>query len=85
MRDELEVEGGRSFLSGGLDSSILAAIAARKLNTLDTFSVGFQDVDDPYHGRSDESRAAALTAARIGSRHHPIYVTAQTFFDSLLF
>jgi hypothetical protein len=40
-----------------------------------------QRVDDPYHGRSDESRAAALTAARISSRHYPIYVTAQTFFD----
>jgi asparagine synthase (glutamine-hydrolysing) len=72
-----------SFLSGGLDSSIVATIAARKLNTLDTFSVGFDDVHDPYHGRSDESEAAALTAARIGSRHHQIRVTAQTLRDEL--
>jgi asparagine synthase (glutamine-hydrolysing) len=71
------------FLSGGLDSSIVATIAARELNTFDTFSVGFEDVEDPYHGRSDESAAAALTASRIGSRHHAIHVTAQMFRDEL--
>ena len=72
-----------SFLSSGLDSSIISTVAARELNSLDTFSVGFEDVDDPYHGRSDESAAAALTASRIGSRHHAIRVTAQTFRDEL--
>ena len=45
-----------SFLSGGLDSSIVATMAARELATLDTFSVGFEDVEDPYHGRADEIR-----------------------------
>src|SRR6201999_402770 len=34
---------------------------------------------DPYHGRADESEAAAQTAARIGARHHAIHVTAQDF------
>lgn len=72
-----------SFLSGGLDSSIVATIASRELDSLDTFSVGFEDVDDPYHGRSDESAAAAQTASRIGSRHHAVRVTAQTFRDEL--
>lgn len=72
-----------SFLSGGLDSSIVATIAARELNRLDTFSVGFEDVEDPYHGRADETLAAAKTAAIIGSRHHAIHVTAQTFRDEL--
>jgi len=67
-----------SFLSGGLDSSIVATVAARELATLDTFSVGFEDVKDPYHGRSDESLAAAQTAERIGSRHHALHVTAKT-------
>jgi asparagine synthase (glutamine-hydrolysing) len=68
-----------SFLSGGLDSSIVATIASRNLATLDTFSVGFEDLHDPYHGRADESLAAAETAARIGARHHAIHVTAQDF------
>jgi asparagine synthase (glutamine-hydrolysing) len=72
-----------SFLSGGLDSSIVATIAAGELDSLDTFSVGFEDVDDPYHGRSDESAAAAETAKRLGSRHHSVRVTAQSFRDEL--
>lgn len=72
-----------SFLSGGLDSSIVATVAARELCTLDTFSVGFEDVADPYHGRADESADAARTAARIGSHHHAVRVTAQSFRGEL--
>jgi asparagine synthase (glutamine-hydrolysing) len=72
-----------SFLSGGLDSSIVATVAARELETLDTFSVGFEDVADPYHGRADESAAAEATARRIGSRHHSIHVTARSFRNEL--
>jgi asparagine synthase (glutamine-hydrolysing) len=72
-----------SFLSGGLDSSIVATIAARELDRLDTFSIGFEDLEDPYHGRADETAAAAKTAAIIGSQHHAIRVTAQTFRDEL--
>ena len=66
-----------SFLSGGLDSSIVATIAARELDTLDTFSVGFEDVDDPYHGRADEIGGGRRDRPLIGSRHHAIHVTAQ--------
>ena len=72
-----------SFLSGGLDSSIVATIAARELSSLDTFSVGFDDLSDPYHGRSDETADAVQTARRIGSNHHVIRVTAQSFRDEL--
>ncbi len=68
-----------SFLSGGLDSSIVASIAARELPRLDTFTVSFEDVSDPYHGQADESIAAAKTAAAIGSRHHEVPVTAESF------
>ncbi|HIC05036.1 MAG TPA: asparagine synthase (glutamine-hydrolyzing) [Nitrospirales bacterium] len=72
-----------SFLSGGLDSSVVATIAARELPRLDTFTVSFEDIDDPYHGRADESKAAAHTAAAIGSRHHVVHVTAESFRKSL--
>lgn len=68
-----------SFLSGGLDSSIVATIAARELDSLDTFSVGFENVLDPYHGHADESAAAAATASIIRSRHHTVRVTARAF------
>ncbi len=72
-----------SFLSGGLDSSIVATLAAQHLPRLDTFCIAFEDVTDPYHGRADESAAAAAHARRIGSRHHEIRVTAADFRASL--
>lgn len=53
------------FLSGGLDSSTVAALAARaRGGPLDTFSLGF---DDP---RWDESGEARRVAAHLGTRHH---------------
>lgn len=72
-----------SFLSGGLDSSIVATLASRELGQIDTFSVGFEAVSDPYHGHSDESVEAAEYAAQLQSRHHAIRVTAKSFRDSL--
>ena len=51
------------FLSGGLDSSTIAAIAARH-GALDTFSIGFTEKS------FDESDYARKVAQHIGSRHH---------------
>jgi asparagine synthase (glutamine-hydrolysing) len=51
------------FLSGGIDSSAIAALAARE-GALETFSIGFEEAS------FDESRYAREVAARIGSRHH---------------
>lgn len=51
------------FLSGGIDSSTVAALAARH-GAVDTFSIGFEE-------RSfDESGHARAVARHIGSRHH---------------
>ena len=72
-----------SFLSGGLDSSIVATLATRELGPIDTFSVAFEKLADPYHGSSDESEAAATHARRLGSRHHTIRVTAESFRKSI--
>lgn len=52
------------FLSGGLDSSILAAVAAKKHPGIATFSMGFQSAGH------DESPYAQLVATQINSRHH---------------
>jgi len=52
------------FLSGGLDSSIVATLAARHLPGVLTFSMGFASV------AHDESEYARELAAAIGSRHH---------------
>ncbi|KUG29765.1 asparagine synthetase [hydrocarbon metagenome] len=68
-----------SFLSGGLDSSIICATAVRELPELSTFTIGFEDLDDPYHGRADESAQAESLARRLGTRHTTIRVTADDF------
>jgi len=54
------------FLSGGIDSSAIAALAAKHVpaGQLNTFSIGF---DDPTF---DESEYAKLVAGQLGTRHH---------------
>lgn len=53
-----------SFLSGGTDSSIIAALAARHTNNLHTFSIGF--ADEPFY---DETQYAREVAQKIGTEH----------------
>ncbi|WKZ66632.1 MAG: asparagine synthase (glutamine-hydrolyzing) [Flavobacteriales bacterium] len=59
-----------TFLSGGLDSSIVSALAARHQRGLRTFSIGY--ADDPYF---DETRYAEEVARRIGSEHTTFKLT----------
>ena len=60
-------------LSGGLDSSLVAAIAARKLREagkrLHTYSIGMEGSPDLKYAR--------IVAAHIGSDHHERIVTAE--------
>lgn len=51
------------FLSGGIDSSTVAALAAR-VTQIDTFAIGFREKS------FDESGYARTVAEHIGSRHH---------------
>ncbi|MBI1847619.1 MAG: asparagine synthase (glutamine-hydrolyzing), partial [Candidatus Rokubacteria bacterium] len=52
------------FLSGGIDSSTVAAFAARHVGRLKTFAIGFED-------RSfDESARARRVARALGTEHH---------------
>jgi asparagine synthase (glutamine-hydrolysing) len=58
------------FLSGGVDSTLLAALAARQSHVpIQTFTVGY-DV-----GAVSELDAARLTAARLGSEHHELVLS----------
>jgi asparagine synthase (glutamine-hydrolysing) len=61
------------FLSGGLDSSIIAAIAASRQPRIATFSMGF---DSAEH---DESRHAQKVARAVGSRHHHFQFDGASF------
>ena len=54
-----------TFLSGGIDSSIITALAAREVEKLDTFSIGFKG-----HGYFDESKYARMVADRYQTNHH---------------
>jgi asparagine synthase (glutamine-hydrolysing) len=63
-----------TFCSGGIDSSLVTAIAARQSGQqINTFSVGF--ADRGY----DESAFARQAAAACGSRHHEIEVSEADF------
>ncbi len=61
------------FLSGGLDSSIIAAIAAKKQPRISTFSMGFTSASH------DESRYAQIVADTVGSDHHHFLFDEETF------
>jgi asparagine synthase (glutamine-hydrolysing) len=66
------------LLSGGLDSSLVAAVAARALppsRRLHTFSVGLRG--------SPDLAAARRVAAHIGSEHHEVVFTVQEGLDAL--
>ncbi|MEK7624341.1 MAG: asparagine synthase (glutamine-hydrolyzing) [Patescibacteria group bacterium] len=66
------------FLSGGLDSSALAALAAKSLENrrLKTLSIVFDEKEFSEEHYSD------LVAKKIGSEHRKIKITKQDFFNS---
>src|SRR5262245_14439553 len=66
------------FLSGGLDSSALAAMVARSAKTrIQTFAVGFEDRD------ANELDSARLVARWIGAEHREIVVSPADYFGAL--
>lgn len=66
-----------AFLSGGVDSSIVSALAARHHQGLHTFSIGY--AEDPFF---DESRHAEEVAAHIGSRHSTFRLTREELAEA---
>jgi len=59
-----------TFLSGGIDSSLVTAVASKVYNKrLNTFSIGFKDA------KYDESKYAAKIAEYLGTNHHEYIVT----------
>ncbi len=67
-----------SFLSGGIDSSIVSAIAAKHKSNIETFSVGY--ADEPHF---DETEYARIVSKHIGSKHHVFLATNNDLLESL--
>jgi len=61
------------LLSGGLDSSLVAATATRVSGKVTTFTIGF-----PGHGAFDESPIAKRLAAELGTDHVELMVEPDT-------
>ena len=68
-----------TFLSGGIDSSIVTAFAQKNSSTpINTFSIGFKE------GKHNESQFAAQVAKHLKTHHHEFTVT-ETDAQELLF
>lgn len=72
-----------AFLSGGVDSSIVCAIAAESIGDFPTFSIGFEDDYDPYSGYADETKYALQVSEYLGTKHTSIRVGAKDFEELL--
>ncbi len=68
-------DGVGSWLSGGLDSSTMAALARTHMHTLHTFAIGFEGAPDVRYARE--------VAAFIGSEHHELVVTLDDLLKAL--
>jgi asparagine synthase (glutamine-hydrolysing) len=69
-----------AFCSGGLDSSLIAAIAAREIPNLHTFAVGMRDEAGK---ESDDLIAARVAARHIGSNHHEYLISEEDYYRAL--
>lgn len=66
------------FLSGGIDSSAIAAMMAELVDDrIKTFSVGFRERE------ANELEYARLVAAKFGTDHHEIVISPDQFFEKL--
>ncbi len=67
-----------AFLSGGIDSSVITALASRHVDKLHTFSVGYQD--EPFF---DETAYARLVASQYQTEHTVFSLTNRDLYSHL--
>jgi asparagine synthase (glutamine-hydrolysing) len=65
-----------AFLSGGIDSSVVVALASAFTTKLQTFSIGYKD--NPIF---DETHYAQLVAKKYNTNHHVFYLEQKDFSD----
>ncbi|RYD57374.1 MAG: asparagine synthase (glutamine-hydrolyzing) [Sphingobacteriales bacterium] len=65
-----------TFLSGGIDSSLVTAVASKLSNQkVNTFSIGFNEA------KYDESKYAAAVADHLGTNHHTFKVSVNDVLE----
>lgn len=67
-----------AFLSGGIDSSIVSACAAKRVKGLNTFSIGYND--NPYF---DETQYANLVAKKLNTNHTVFSISTDEMFENI--
>lgn len=66
------------FLSGGIDSSLITAISKKQINSIQTFTIGFQN--QSY----DESPYAERIAEYLKTDHHTLYIREEDVLARIL-
>jgi asparagine synthase (glutamine-hydrolysing) len=67
-----------AFLSGGIDSSVIVALAARHTDQLNTFSIGYKD--EPFF---DETKYANLVAKKFRTNHTVFSLSNDDLYEHL--
>lgn len=69
------------WLSGGLDSSLIASVAKKELDkNIPTFSIGFEDVDN---NKGDEFSYSDYVVERYNLDHHKIFIKTKELYHHL--
>lgn len=64
-----------SFLSGGLDSSIITALAHRADAAIEAYTIAFRAQDQRLEAMPDDARYARMMASHLGIRLHEIEIS----------
>jgi asparagine synthase (glutamine-hydrolysing) len=64
-----------SFLSGGLDSSIVTALACRHAPDIEAYSIAFSKADNRIEAMPDDAKYARQMADHLGIRLHEIQIS----------
>lgn len=75
-----------SFLSGGIDSSLVTKISLEKNRNLKTYTVAFEDLKDPYNSDSiDESFLAKKFAKKLKISNTTIYANSKNLKKEFIY
>jgi asparagine synthase (glutamine-hydrolysing) len=66
-----------TFLSGGLDSSYLTALAARQTPGISAYTIGFRAEDAKFEAMPDDLKYARIVAKQFGVELHEIEIAPQ--------